>query len=856
MVRLNFADIQGNILRGYNFGAGLHCFVTVPDVDRGRSLLRAILAHVTDARDWGSERPVVATNIALTHTGLKALGVDPELLAALPEAFRDNITTRAERLLGDRGESNPEKWDPIGSTEVHMLVLFASSETPRGSDDFKARYPSLAHARTWLDHYLERHGATLVYKQEVEALKKRREHFGYADGFGQPAVEGASGSWPGQGVPERKTGAWRDIKAGEFILGYPNEDGEQLSVSESWLLRNGSFMVYRKLEQNVPEFRNAVAARARDYVATNPRAIQAAEPPLSAHAPFEVMAAKLVGRWRDGLALELHPERKDLNKVGDLEQEMDPHLGNNFRYGGDRDGYACPRGAHIRRANPRDLLGSDEQESRRHRIIRRGMPYGPPYQAGKDAQKERGLIFMCFNADLERQFEVVQGQWCADGNVFGLGNDQDYLLGNQPDRKVTIEGEPPFFVASQPDLVVTKGCQYLLMPGLGALHHLSAPRWDKAASLESVPEGEADATTRVVGRVVRGMREDYASERPMRRGQHPKSHGCVTAKFIVEGVPEDLKIGLFANPGPYDAWIRFSASHSAVQSDKKLDAQGMAIKVKGVDGEKVLPRGRCLDTQDFMLVSHESFFLRDALDVAEFAEAITHSGSLSHLSPLVQARALEFFVMRRNLRGLCTLLRMLSCSPVNPVYLNYWSETPYALQSADGRFSAVKYKAQPRQSDNDAEPTKPRYDSLEDALADALKEGAPEVSFDFLVQRREEDPHTMPVEDPTVKWDDSKAPYRKVARIVITPPQPVTNQHRRNLGENLVFSPWHSLWEHRPLGGINRVRRAVYEASNNLRHELNNAHWPREGDTLLDCGELDEALFLGRRLPSSRPNRS
>jgi hypothetical protein len=310
---------------------------------------------------------------------------------------------------------------------------------------------------------------------------------------------------------------------------------------------------------------------------------------------------------------------------------------------------------------------------------------------------------------------------------------------------------------------------------------------------------------------------------------------------VLNDVPADLRIGLFARPHTYEARVRFSASHAGLQSDAKADAQGMAIKVIGVPGEKMLPRARWLNTQDFVLVSHESFFLRNATDVAGFAEAITPTGSVRHLPLDIQLRAVSFFLTRGNLRGLRTLQRMLACEVANPLGLKYWSETPYALQADGSPSLAVKYSVWPTTPVSGLEPAD--YNSLEAALARSLMAGDARFQFEFRIQRQA-DPHTMPVEDPTVKWSDSDSPYRRVAMITIEH-QDILAQHRRNVAENIVFTPWHSLWEHRPLGGINRVRRAVYEASGELRHELNNV-LSHEGDDLLREGEDDEALFLGR----------
>jgi hypothetical protein len=379
------------------------------------------------------------------------------------------------------------------------------------------------------------------------------------------------------------------------------------------------------------------------------------------------------------------------------------------------------------------------------------------------------------------------------------------------------------------------------MPGLAALHQLSTPLWDTARHLERMPEEEPAAASRVVELVTRGMHLNYPTSRPMLRGQHPKSHGCVKAKFVVlDNVPADLKVGLFANPHTYDAWIRFSGSHAALRSDAKADAQGMAIKVTCVPGEKVLPRSRWLDTQDFVLVSHEAFFLRNAMDVAGLAEAITPTGSFRDLPLEIQLRAISFFLETGNWHGLRVLQRMLAFRGVNPLGARYWSGTPYALQAADRPSLAVKYATWPTKPVEGGKPTD--YNSLETAMARSLEPSDAKFQFEFGIQRQA-DPRTMPVEDPTVKWSNSESRYRGVARITIEH-QDVLSQHHANVAQNIVFTPWHSLWEHRPLGGINRVRRAVYEASSDLRHGVNNvAH--HEGDELLAEGKEDDELFRG-----------
>jgi Dyp-type peroxidase family len=833
---LNFHDIQGNILRGYKFAAGIHYFVHLHDRDTGRALLRDLVPEVTRARPWTTP-PVIAVNVALTFSGLQTLGVEQSILEALPDAFTEPIRTRAPRELGD----DPEEWEAkLGTSDTHVVVMLASNEPPQdGAASLPGRFPRLACAGLWLMQRLRVHYARRVYRQYVETLPdEQREHFGFADGFGQPAVEGMSNNLPGQGTPQPETGAWNDIKAGEFILGYPNEDGETESGPAAWLLYDGSYMVYRKLEQDVPLFREVVSRQARAYAKAELDAGNVTTE-LSSRAGFELMAAKLVGRWRDARPLELFPGP---DRDVDLRTQGGGRVDNDFRYGDDPNGYTCPLGAHVRRTNPRDLLGVHHPEARRHRIIRRGMPYGPAYDgwdgegeatvAEKPDDAKRGLIFICFNADLERQFEVVQGQWCNDGNDFNLGAQQDFLLGSRQSGRMTIEGDPPFFAGREERMVITRGCEYLLMPGLAALERLSAPP-AAVTSREVIPPEEPAATRAVVELVLNEMHRTYANARPMRRGQHPKPHAVLEAEFIVKDVPADLRHGLFARSGRYKAWIRYSSSHSPPRSDAKPDAQGMAIKVMGVDGqmlgfngEKILPSERCRSTQDFVLVNHRVFFLRDAQEVAEFARVVTATVSLRD----AKLHALEFFLRRGNLHGARTLQETIGTRPLNPLDLRYWSQTPYAL----GDDHAVKYSVRPKGPPLGAMGARRSdWNALENAINNALAPVDAEYWFELRVQRQA-DPVLMPIEDPRVRWSERDSPSRTVAMIRIAH-QDFTTQERRDLGENLSFTPWHSLWAHRPLGGINRVRRAVYEASSDLRHALNGAPRSEPGGTIDVC---------------------
>jgi Dyp-type peroxidase family len=281
-----------------------------------------------------------------------------------------------------------------------------------------------------------------------------REHFGFADGLSQPAIadpQAGPTKRPGQGTHKRLR---REalVSPGEFILGYRDEEGELAALPENPLRRNGSFMVLRKLEQDVAAFTTYLAGYAEAHGVEE-----------------ELLAAKLIGRWRDGTPLATSPD-SDSSALSAAERFK---LSNDFRYGKDADGIACPVGAHVRRAHPRDAMGWQGRLTKRHRIIRRGMPYGARWTEATDpADTDRGLMFICFQASIERQFEVIQGRWLNDGDAFGLGGERDLLVANDESGRITLQGDPPRFLAGLPSFVTTRGGGYFFAPGIGALKAL------------------------------------------------------------------------------------------------------------------------------------------------------------------------------------------------------------------------------------------------------------------------------------------------------------------------------------------------------------------------------------------------
>jgi Dyp-type peroxidase family len=446
---IDLADLQGDILRAYgnDYDCTAYAFVHIEGPpDRARAWLAGLAPHVTTAVPWREGKPATTLNVAVTAAGLRALGVSDDVLASFPADFRDGMAGRAARL-GDVGPSGPDGWEEgLGTGEAHVLLTINA----RATEDYER---ALGRMREAMD---AARGVRIVHQQDTRLLAGAREHFGYADGFAQPAIEGSSDERaPGGGVP-LKDGRWRALAPGEFVLGYPDEDtrddprGRLPPAPAGRLGRSATFMVWRKLRQDVARFRRVLAAAAEVYE----------------DGDADRLSAKVVGRWRDGTPLVTHPDGPSPG--------FDPAGpgANDFRYAGDPDGRRCPIGAHVRRSNPRDALGWEGALSYRHRMIRRGMPYGEPLPEGalEDDGIDRGLVFVSFQASITRQFEAVQMQWLNDGNIFGLGHDRDFLLGDPAGMgKMTIQGDPPFFLSPQEAFVRTRGGEYLFVPGMRAL---------------------------------------------------------------------------------------------------------------------------------------------------------------------------------------------------------------------------------------------------------------------------------------------------------------------------------------------------------------------------------------------------
>jgi Dyp-type peroxidase family len=449
-------NIQGNIVRGYaGHGHAGYLFTRITDPVAARRLLAQLIPGISTEDDWGSERPRSRLNVAFTYGGLQALGVDMEAFDQF-EDFRAGMYERARAQLGDLGANDPDNWVPglsggadgaAGAGGAHVLFTVYGL-------DADVRNGELA----GLERALADGGMQPVYMQRADALRGSREHFGFQDGYSQPSFAAVSDDRRrerGEGVLDRRWpllgDRWRDVRLGEFVLGSEDEDGVTPGKGEA-LLAHGTFMVWRKLEQHVAEFDDWIRRQVGD------------DPDAQAW-----LKAKIVGRWpSDGESLVRRAGPPPAASRTDDDQTVRSPAINRFAYGDDGAGLRCPLGAHVRRSNPRDALGFRTERTRRNRIIRRGMPY--------TEDDERGLVFVCFNASISRQFEQIQGNWLMRGDPFGLGEDRDFLTGGLDHAgqttRLTVQGnrsEAPRFLTRDQQFVTVRGGYYLFVPGLPAL---------------------------------------------------------------------------------------------------------------------------------------------------------------------------------------------------------------------------------------------------------------------------------------------------------------------------------------------------------------------------------------------------
>jgi Dyp-type peroxidase family len=436
---IEFDDIQHILVTRVPALTGRYEFLSFTNPAQGRAWIKAIRDQVAsaDAAKASVEMEKRWISVAFTWSGLRALGLSEDALAAFPSEFRQGMAARAE-VLGDTGANHPDHWiGDLASPNLHAIaILFArnAQERERATQkhrSFLAQLPGVK-VLSFLD------------LDAVPPLDHAHDHFGYRDRISQPEIEG-TGTQP-------TPGSGPAIKPGEFILGYPDESGEPVVLPQpETLFRNGTFMAYRRLEEHVGAFREFLRQKGGETAAEQ-----------------ELLAAKLMGRWRSGAPLVLAPERDDAALAAD------PQRNNDFNYGKmDPHGYAVPLGAHIRRMNPRDTAVNMQ----RRKMIRRGATYGPALPEGKPEDGiERGIAAFVLCASLVRQFEFAQNVWVNDPKFHELGNERDPIIGNQDGSfDFTIPKRPiRKKLVGLPAFTSVKGGGYFFVPGLKALAYLAA----------------------------------------------------------------------------------------------------------------------------------------------------------------------------------------------------------------------------------------------------------------------------------------------------------------------------------------------------------------------------------------------
>ncbi|HKR84916.1 MAG TPA: hypothetical protein VJS37_12115 [Terriglobales bacterium] len=431
---LDLHEIQATVLRPRPAPYfGTHVLLRIEEAQAGRTFLRRLAPYVDSAANWWSAaNPWLS--VGLSYAGLEALGIPQGSLQSFPKAFQEGMAARA-RQLGDEGVNDPKNWDAAFGKGVSHIGVSAFSD----SEENRRRILGIAR-----ELFVGFSGVSVLAMQDFGAQPGDRNSLGYKDGIDQPAIEGSGiEPLPGQGRP---------IKAGEFVLGYANEAGFPLPTPQPEILgRNGTYVGFRKYQSRVGAFNRFLWANGRT------------------EEERELVAAKLVGRWRSGAPLVLAPDA-DNPALG-----ADPRRNNDFNYSKDSRGRQAPLGCHIRRMNPRDTKLTRLTDVNLHRLIRRGTTYGPPYdpndlsEAGD--QVPRGAYFLFISAKAMDTIEFLQQEWINDGNFVGVGSERDPIIGLQDDGATFTIPQAPVRhrIHDIETFNVLRGGEYFFMPSLPAL---------------------------------------------------------------------------------------------------------------------------------------------------------------------------------------------------------------------------------------------------------------------------------------------------------------------------------------------------------------------------------------------------
>jgi Dyp-type peroxidase family len=452
-------EIQGNVLAAFNKGHQMFLLVAFADAERGRQWLgdmAPLVATTKGVEDFNEEYSAcrrvpgcdpddlraVWTNVTFTFLGLSRLA-KRQTIDQIPRRFsalRDGAARRAPKV-GDRGASAPANW-LFGAEHlpgIDAVVTVAAD----AHEDLHVRLDAVR-------VLLERHGLTIVFEQEATLLpgaQRGQEHFGFKDGISQPGVRDFHREDPSHPGRRLSHPGEKLIASGEFVLGYQTQRGPPGPIPD-WM-RDGSFQVLRRLNQDVPGWRSQMEQGPE------------LKPPLTR----EALAAKVVGRWRSGTPLARAPN-----------SDTGAPDNNTFDYRHDPKGERTPRFAHIRKVYPRASTPPGEAESERRRIMRRGIPFGPTYDPSRGLAHgpgaDRGLVFQCFCADLERQFEFLQSHWVNHPDFPDAGDGRDHVIGRESSNTLCRHDAPDGRLDFR-QFVTTSGAVYAFVPSMTTLRRLA-----------------------------------------------------------------------------------------------------------------------------------------------------------------------------------------------------------------------------------------------------------------------------------------------------------------------------------------------------------------------------------------------
>jgi Dyp-type peroxidase family len=467
---IEIEEVQALLVHGYpklDHAELLRMQVIDPASEDGQAKARKGLEQLQASVTWGLPESLdTPVNIAFTAHGLAHLGLDSEIRDSFPAAFLEGMHER-HKFLGDQPAD--WKWGNAAALPDAILLVFGKDAGRTKEQSERLQRESVGWAFAPLP---EAHA--LLAPGQVGGGKARREHFGFVDGIGNPTIRGLK-----RGRPEN------EVALGEFVLGYPNEygrlppsptvdpgGGKGVVLANGDFGRNGSYLVFRQLSQEVHRFWSFLLEQCGDREGRASRAI--------------ALAAKIVGRWPNGAPLA---------RWSAYEPDGDRGKDDDFLYGADPEGFGCPIGSHIRRTNPRDSVPQLDAErsiasTKHRRLLRRGRTYGPPVKAwleraaagrpwpdpeaivaAGDDQVDRGIHFLCFCANLVDQYEFVQQSWVNSPKFGGLSNDPDPLLCGSG---FTIQARPVNRrIDGLPAFVTMKGGAYFFMPSKRALRYLT-----------------------------------------------------------------------------------------------------------------------------------------------------------------------------------------------------------------------------------------------------------------------------------------------------------------------------------------------------------------------------------------------